>query len=1053
MPLSGGAGEVMQQFQNLMNRFLDTQQSMMLSFLGPRRAAAPVAAPLAPPAREPRPAQSTPARPAPIRSEVPAQIVPPPPPVQPQVAVGPPPPSPARVDRERLTRGLLEVVSERTGYPAEMLGLELNMEADLGIDSIKRVEILAGFQRLHLTGHDEASQGLMDRLVQARTMAEIIDLVMESVEARPRITSNAAGSRTEPAGAAVDGSVASSAVESVTEVPRTVLEAVETPVPERTPGALTDRVLLIADDGRGVGQTLAEGLGRYGHRAVLIHHADTAGVSDGLVGDLRDPAAVKVLLDRVRTEHGPLGGVIHLLPLRERPVFADLDLTGWRRELALDVESLFLLTRTALADLRAGHGSVVLGATALGGDFGPDDGPAQAHPSQGAVGGFVKTLAIEWPSVRCKVVDSMPGAQAFEVAENLLAELLAADRSVVVTYRGAHRLVPQPRLAPLGGRRAAGPVMGADWVILVTGGARGITAEVACDLAVRYRPTLILTGRSPLPTDTESPDTAGLESRELKAALIRALTRDGQRPTPSHVEAAYTRLLQDRAIRQNLARMRDAGATVRYEAVDVRNQEAFGRLLDRLYLEHGRVDGVIHGAGIIEDRLVEQKSLDSFQRVLHTKTDGAFVLLRHLKPEGTRLLVFFASVAGTTGNRGQADYAAANEVLNKLATVLDRTWPGRVVALNWGPWKSGMVSSEVERQFVERGVTIIPPTAGCQALLQEIQRGRKGESEVILAGVAGWSAAQGATESAGDAPVSPASSPLLAGAVRRSGQGGRVEVELPLDPARHHYLVDHVIDGKPVLPMAVAMELMAEVVQQSWRDWRVLSLRSVRMLQGVILENGARDLRVVARPQAQTAGDEGLAVDVEIVGRDAGRPNYRGTVLLGHQLALGAADRLPDVPPLAPFTVSPAEAYRRWLFHGPTFQRITAFEGVGGQWLVVTIQPSTPTECVAEAEGQWIIDPILIDCAFQTAVISHRFSHDMTTLPARLSEYRRLAVLSGAPIRCYVRVEATNGGMQVRGDFYFAEPDGRLVAVIEGLEGMASRGLNRLGAGAPAEGR
>jgi KR domain len=110
-------------------------------------------------------------------------------------------------------------------------------------------------------------------------------------------------------------------------------------------------------------------------------------------------------------------------------------------------------------------------------------------------------------------------------------------------------------------------------------------------------------------------------------------------------------------------------------------------------------------------------------------------------------LVFFSSVAGRFGNRGQSDYAAANEVLNKLAVYLDGQWPGRVVSMNWGPWlKTGMVSAEVQREFEARGVSLIPPMTGRHLFDQELHYGQKGQVEVIL-GAGPWGRSSSATAS------------------------------------------------------------------------------------------------------------------------------------------------------------------------------------------------------------------------------------------------------------------------------------------------------------------
>ena len=92
-----------------------------------------------------------------------------------------------------------------------------------------------------------------------------------------------------------------------------------------------------------------------------------------------------------------------------------------------------------------------------------------------------------------------------------------------------------------------------------------------------------------------------------------------------------------------------------------------------------------------------------------------------------------SSVTATFGNRGQCDYAAANGVLNGLSALLSAHWPGRVVALNWGPWdKMGMVSPGVRAQILERGIQLIPPDSGVMAAAQEIQAGSRSEPVVAL---------------------------------------------------------------------------------------------------------------------------------------------------------------------------------------------------------------------------------------------------------------------------------------------------------------------------------
>ncbi|MBV8230821.1 MAG: SDR family NAD(P)-dependent oxidoreductase, partial [Planctomycetaceae bacterium] len=269
----------------------------------------------------------------------------------------------------------------------------------------------------------------------------------------------------------------------------------------------------------------------------------------------------------------------------------------------------------------------------------------------------------------------------------------------------------------------------------ITGGARGITAAVAADLARRWRPTLLLVGTSPLPSKSEDPATHGVTApAELKTILHQVLARGGMPVSPPELERAYQALRRQREIRENLKIFQEAGATVEYARADVRDDEAMRQVLDRWRERFGPIAGLIHGAGVIQDRLLRDKTPESFDRVLGTKVEGALTLARLVAPESLRFAAFFSSVAGRFGNRGQADYAAANEALNKLAIWLDRRWPGRVVSMIWGPWSGVGMVSDLEDHLGRRGLGMIGPDHGSPRLADELSRGTGGDVEVVVAG-------------------------------------------------------------------------------------------------------------------------------------------------------------------------------------------------------------------------------------------------------------------------------------------------------------------------------
>jgi NAD(P)-dependent dehydrogenase (short-subunit alcohol dehydrogenase family) len=168
----------------------------------------------------------------------------------------------------------------------------------------------------------------------------------------------------------------------------------------------------------------------------------------------------------------------------------------------------------------------------------------------------------------------------------------------------------------------------------------------------------------------------------------------------------------------------------------VLDTQALARLIDTLYERFGRIDGVVHGAGTIEDKRISDKTLASFAGVFRTKAVSAHALAQRLRPDSLKFLVFFGSVSGRFGNVGQVDYSAANEALNKLADQFAARQGAagsraRVVCINWGPWGAGMVSDELRRLYAARGIGLIPIEVGTRAFLDEL-RLSEGSAEVIV---------------------------------------------------------------------------------------------------------------------------------------------------------------------------------------------------------------------------------------------------------------------------------------------------------------------------------
>ncbi|HEY8504440.1 MAG TPA: SDR family NAD(P)-dependent oxidoreductase, partial [Gemmataceae bacterium] len=737
-PAADEAGQVMLRFQDLMAKFLETQKAVMTTYLQGGAA---------PPDAAPPPAEFAPAPPRNGHSHAPE--------VPPAPAPEAPPPAPsangdgrpdapaangepaaaaqqqAKPDRDWFAARLQDLVSTRTGYPKEMLGLDLDLEADLGIDSIKRVEILGELAEM-VEGAGTGGLGSnleMEKLTSIKTLRGILDYLEEAL--------GGAAGESPAAGPSANGEPDDRPREL--EVQRALVRLVDAPLPARASLTLASGAVLFTDDGRGVAREMADRLADLGQKAVFLRAGEPRpddGAGDVFHADLTDPDAVAEVVRQVRQQCGPVGGLVHLLPLAEPPQ-GETPAQRMRRE----VRSLYLLARELGEDLnRAADegGAVLLSATALGGGLGFGDGPLPESyfAGHGGVIGFTKCLASEWPKVLARVVDvNLDAASPSEIAGRLLGELADANGPAEVGYLGARRVTWEPAAAPLDPSAEPALEIAPGSTILITGGARGITAAVALELARRHQPNLILVGRSPLPEESEPDDVAGLtEPGAVKAALIERLKREGRPVAPAAVESAYQRLTRDREIRGNIERMRQAGARVHYYQADVRDAAAMGRLLDEVAQRFGGIDGVVHGAGVIEDKLVKDKTPESFDRVFGTKVESALILREKLDPARLKFFALFASIASRYGNKGQSDYAAANEVLSKLAHELDRRWPCRVFSVAWGPWSGVGMVADLAKHLVARGLKLITTEEGPVFFADEIARGRKGEREVIIAG-------------------------------------------------------------------------------------------------------------------------------------------------------------------------------------------------------------------------------------------------------------------------------------------------------------------------------
>jgi NAD(P)-dependent dehydrogenase (short-subunit alcohol dehydrogenase family) len=661
------------------------------------------------------------------------------------------------------------------------------------------------------------------------------------------------------------------------------------------------------------------------------------------------------------------------------------------------------------------------------------------HPLQGALAGLVKTAAIEWDTVHCRAIDVAPDwpdtpAVAAMVADELLHHRQEDAVEIGLNQKRRSALVledaPLPAVAP-----AARAVETGD-VVVVSGGARGVTAAVALELATGAQPNLILLGRSPAP----EPEPLWLKELTDEAAVKRAILNHefNGNPTPVQLESAFRRHMANREIASTLAAIRETGSEAHYHSVDVRAADAVRRAIDTVRATHGPVRAVVHGAGVLEDRLIVDKKPEQFERVFDTKVKGLENLLAATTQDPLRLLVLFSSVTARMGNRGQADYAMANEALNKIAQQCAVLRPHcRVKAVNWGPWEGGMVSAGLGQEFRRRGVELISIASGARHLVAEMCRAEDPAVEVVVGA---------ALSGAGVREVPPVGASVSEFSKAAAAADLSLAFKRDLDIGNHPVLRSHMIGGKAVVPLALMTEWFAHGALHGNPGLLLQGLDDIRVLNGIKLDRGKKHIRLMAGKARRKQG----AYEVPLELRDG----IHGNLKVIHSRARAIlVDELPPAPPYRipakltrrSYDRTIADVYDRILFHGPDMRGLREITHLCADGMVADVAPApAPSVWVKEPlRNRWLSDPLALDAAFQMATIWCFEEKGAVSLPSYCAAYRQYRSRFPAEGVTAVLEITAAGDHKMQGTITFLDADGTVVAQMSGCEAVMDPALQK----------
>ena len=851
------------------------------------------------------------------------------------------------------TEMLLDVVADKTGYPKEILTVDMDIELDLGIDSIKRVEIFSAINDEN-PGLPEVDPAVM---AEIKTLGDVIAFIIRSFgQVNGSVIEPVATPASEPQPSEEDLGIG-----------RYVLR--ETPAPYSgfsMPGLTLAQDLCIVDDECGVAVSLTKELEINHIRAMVVKEVPEN--CDGLIF---------------------LGGL--------RKIEKEQD--------AIDINREAFLAAQKIAGHLTAKGGVFVTVQNTGGDFGIS-GQAGDRVWLSGLTGLVKTAAIEWPKASVKAIDiDSNGLSNEQIASAICKELLTGGPELEVGLKSDGSRFRLKSYSKFAGE--PGTALNENSVIVASGGARGITAKTLIQLAKDIKPRLALIGRTE-PVDEPECCRGAITDAEIKAALLQNAKENGKTLTPMDLNNQTHKILSGREIKTNLEAMRQAGSDVRYIVADVTRKTDISNALELIRKEWGAITGIVHGAGVLADKLIAEKTLEQFDRVFNTKVRGLKALLSATAKDDLKIICLFSSIAGRTGNMGQSDYAMANEILNKVADAEAVRRDGKcfVKSINWGPWDSGMVSPLLKAHFEDAGIPLIPVEFGTKRFVEEITENAPENIEVVIG------------------PAPPDSSLGITQIPRE------LNLSLLVNKAKYPFIDSHRIQETPVVPIAMVLEWFSRSAELYNPDMNYVACKDLKVLRGIKLDNfinGTDHFTVNCR---QVNGDRSF-LDLALMGPNGNGAHYAAKIEMSFKDPENKIEIKAKENGLPSWKWDVSEIYKDMLFHGPEFQVIKSLKGVSENTATAVLGG---IERMSWPESFWKYDVAALDGGLQLAILWGIHNLNRKSLPTKIGAcYTYQSGPITGPIDCVLNGKSIQNGRTVS-DISFFDHKGKLAAKLCDVE-------------------
>lgn len=419
---------------------------------------------------------------------------------------------------------------------------------------------------------------------------------------------------------------------------------------KRTATDAQDDCCLIFADSFGMADRIADELARRGAATVRVAAGDEfRKLDDGRFVMRRRAEDFKRLAESLRREGRSIGRLVYLWLLAALESHSD-------DEPQQAFDNLVSLAQQ-FGSRTASQPLAVLVATPQ--IFDVEDRGQAVHSAAATALGPCRVMSREYPELTCRIVDlartDVRSTEDGALVQSLLSELESDSDDDIVAYRGGKRWVRIWEAVQLG-RSTAANRLRRHGVYLITGGLGGIGLVLGEHLAKEYQAKLVLVSRSPLPP------------------------RDQWRSSRAEFDEAVQRKIE------KVLAWEDGGAEVLTASADVGHEDEMAEVLEAAVKRFGKLDGVIHAAGVAGGGLIQLKAPEQRSAVLTPKVQGTRILERLTRTQDLDFFVLCSSVDAVLAPFGQSDYCAANAFLDAFAHESVGEGRGRVISINWDTW-------------------------------------------------------------------------------------------------------------------------------------------------------------------------------------------------------------------------------------------------------------------------------------------------------------------------------------------------------------------------------